>query len=97
MLRTHWNRLRVGDHVTLHDHGRLGSLTDAVIVSVVPQREGNDVQIKLDDGTLLYPRRWAIHLAGAAGGHCWRCSDTRAPASRDRDHEHPEGTPPRPG
>jgi hypothetical protein len=83
MLRFHWDSLRRGDHVLVHDARAFDlGLRPAVVASVDTAGPRHDVAVRYSDGPdvgrLVRPGRFATHsdpLGYAAD--CWRCAETQ--------------------
>ena len=79
MLSLHWNALRPGDRVLVHDDTqRISPLRDGVVLLIDSASGRRDVAVRVSDadGSLHVrrPRRMAVHLAPLSKDeHCWRC------------------------
>jgi hypothetical protein len=78
MLRLHWNELKVGDHVLVHDVDQPHLRLVPGVVSCVDTATGsNDIAIRLvatGAARTVRPQRLAVHLDPVGlGEQCWRC------------------------
>jgi len=78
MLRLHWNELKVGDHVLVHDVDQPHLRLVPGVVSCVEAATGsNDIAIRLvasGAARTVRPQRLAVHLDPVGlGEQCWRC------------------------
>ena len=83
MIRRHWNALRVGDHVLVHDgaDSRL-PLAPGRVVEVEHAPGANEIAIRIAPARgrsrIVHPRRLTVHAEELdPDRHCWRC-DTHA-------------------
>lgn len=88
MLPFEWNSLRIGDSVAVHNDVDLATPLQPGSVRIVQTRPGtgvNDIAIRLDTGSMIRPRRGAVHTTPTGADQCWRCrmSDGRT-AQTDR-------------
>jgi hypothetical protein len=79
MLLFHWNALRIGDRVLVHDDDEPGApLADGTvtIVQTGSARQPNDLAIRVADrDNLIRPRRQAVHFTAGGAADCWRCAE----------------------
>jgi hypothetical protein len=81
MLRFHWNALRRGDRVLVHDAREADLGVRPGIVTLVDVRtSSHDVGIRLTTDTatarVVWPGRFAVHLDPIDDAdNCWRCND----------------------
>jgi hypothetical protein len=81
MLRLHWNALRPGDRVLVHDDSDPNLCVRAGVVTLVDVHpSGRDVGIRLTTETqrarVLRPGRFAVHFDPIDDAeNCWRCND----------------------
>jgi hypothetical protein len=86
MLRFHWNALRPGDRVLVHDDSEPDLGIRAGVVTLVDVRaSSHDVSIRLTTETrrarVVRPRRFAVHFDPVDDADaCWRCNDDRSGA-----------------
>ena len=77
MLRLHWNALRVGDQVLVHNDDELSTpLAEGTIKIVQTRPDGwNHLAIRLTGSTghVIRPRGGACHLLPLRPEDCWRC------------------------
>lgn len=84
MRKFHWNALRRGDHVLVHDanDAHLG-LRAGVVTVVDTRRGGHDVGVRFTTGTsnvhTVRPGRFAVHFDPIDDDDdCWRCNGNRS-------------------
>jgi hypothetical protein len=87
MLTFHWNALKVGHRVIVHDDLRPDFDLSPGTVRLVESRTraANDVWIELDGhgSRAVRPRRQAVHLVPHdERSACWRCDVVTAAATR---------------
>lgn len=77
MLRMHWNAMRVGDEVLVHDDDDLTAPLALGTITILQSRPGgwNDLAIRLTGatGAVIRPRGGACHLLPLNSEDCWRC------------------------
>jgi hypothetical protein len=78
MLLLHWNALRIGDRVLVHnDDDPAAPLAPGTVTMIQtgPARGPNDLAIRLTGTSdrVIRPRRQAVHFPGGAAD-CWRCA-----------------------
>jgi hypothetical protein len=76
MLRMHWNALRVGDDVLVHDDNDLTAPLAQGTITILQSRPGgwNDLAIRLTGAdAVIRPRGGACHLLPLHSEGCWRC------------------------
>ncbi len=77
MLRMHWNALRVGDEVLVHDDDDQTAPLAPGTITILQSRPGgwNDLGIRLAGSTsaVIRPRGGACHLLPLNPEDCWRC------------------------
>ena len=82
MLKCHWNALRRGDRVLVHDVDDAElTLRPGVVTLIDTQSAGRDVTIRYTTGSVrnVRPRRFAVHLDPVDDGDgCWRCVDNQS-------------------
>lgn len=86
MLRLHWNELKTGDYVLVHDVDDPGLKLVPGVVSLVEAEAGSNVVAITLSGAgpnrLVRPHRLAVHSDPIGlDGQCWRCD---RPTSTDR-------------
>jgi hypothetical protein len=93
MRKFHWNALRRGDHVLVHDasDAHLG-LRAGVVTLVDTHRGGHDVGIRFTSGTstvnTVRPGRFAVHFDPIDhDDDCWRCNDNRVGRGLELSHQ----------
>jgi hypothetical protein len=80
VIRRHWNALRVGDHVLVHeDTDRELAVVPGRVVAVRPADGCNELEIRIKPvgarSTIVHPRRLEVHLDELEPDrHCWRCN-----------------------
>ena len=77
MLRMHWNALRVGDRVLVHNDDNLAAAPAEGTIRILQSRPSgwNDLAIRLtgSTGPVIRPRGGACHLVPLRSQDCWRC------------------------
>jgi hypothetical protein len=76
MLTFHWNALRAGDNVVMHDAAEATNVLFPGVVTAVSMRKGSNqvgIRVTRPDGgrVIVWPSRFVVHAAVAAD--CWRC------------------------
>jgi hypothetical protein len=77
MTRFDWNGLRPGTGVFVHHSPATARRADAAKVVFVTVRPGggNEVGLRLVDGSVVWPSWFATHIEPvASAGACWRCA-----------------------
>ncbi len=79
MIRRHWNALRVGHHVLVHDENDPQmTLVPGRVTEIEETSGSHSVAIRISPRTgrsrVVQPSRLAVHLDNGEGTErCWRC------------------------
>jgi hypothetical protein len=79
MLLFHWNALRIGDRVLVHnDDDPAAPLAEGTVtlIQTGAAHHPNDLAIRITHGGggVIRPRRHAVHFMAGGTSDCWRCA-----------------------